>query len=200
MDPVLANLKKRVDGYNDVLKNTEAYRKVWSESLCKTIVEELSRMSKEVGLKSKIEQKGAENLEAVVFNLGLVDSGLNEEVAEDFERPLVKNNGSLVYQQLFNGKVLVLIQPPFIEKYGQPAPPRQLAIYRPEELNGSYFLRHLEALIDEVTRWEDYDDDQQAPDPNQGIGFKLNFDPNAPQSAESERPIGFKPKTKAKSK
>ncbi|NJN35339.1 MAG: hypothetical protein HC817_14875 [Saprospiraceae bacterium] len=92
------------------------------------------------------------------------------------KRDLVKHNGSLVYQQLFNGKILVLINLPFIEKYGQPQQPRSIAIYRPEELKEPFILRHVEALISDVTNWEDYDDDAPTQDPNQRIGFKLNFE------------------------
>jgi hypothetical protein len=32
--------------------------------------------------------------------------------------------------------------------------------------------------MSEVTNWEDYDDD--APEPNQRIGFKMNFDATTP--------------------
>ena len=78
------------------------------------------------------------------------------------------------YQQLFNGKVLVLINFPFIEKYGQPQPPKVIAIYRPEELKEPYFLQHLETLVTELTQWEDDDDDAQLQ--HQPIGFKMNLE------------------------
>ena len=95
------------------------------------------------------------------------------KVGEDIKRHLIKNNGSLVYQQLFNGKVVVVINYPYIETYGQPHPPKTIAIYRPEELKEPYFVRHMEEFVKEVTNWEDYDDDE----PNQRIGFQMNFQP-----------------------
>ena len=72
---------------------------------------------------------------------------------------------------LFNGKIIVLINYPFIENYGQPQPPKTIAIYRPEELKEPYFIRHMEEFLQEITKWEDYDDDE----PTKRIGFQLNF-------------------------
>ena len=112
---------------------------------------------------------------AVVLNLGVEESGLGKLVGEGLYRDLIKQNGSLVYQQLFNGKVLVLINYPFIEEYGQPKPPKTIAIYRPEELKEPYFQRHVETFISELTIWEDYDDDIFT-EPNHRIGFKMNFE------------------------
>ena len=65
----------------------------------------------------------------------------------------------------------MLLNYPFIENYGKPRPPKTIAIYRPEELREPYFIRHMEEFMQEVTNWEDYDDDE----PNQRIGFQLNF-------------------------
>ncbi len=65
----------------------------------------------------------------------------------------------------------MLINFPFIEGYGQPRPPKTVAIYRPEELNEAFCLRHVEEFITEITTWEDYDDDE----PHKRIGFQLNF-------------------------
>ena len=94
-----------------------------------------------------------------------------QKVGDDIQRHMIKNNGSLIYQQLFNGKVIVLINYPFIESYGQPSNPKTIGIYRPEELKSPFLTRHLEEFVTEITNWEDYDDDE----PNQKLGFQLNF-------------------------
>jgi hypothetical protein len=47
-----------------------------------------------------------------------------------------------------------------------------------------FILRHLETFISEITNWEDYDDD--APEPNQRIGFKMNFDATTTPSTEKK--------------
>lgn len=108
------------------------------------------------GLEAKLEERtDMENLEAIVLSLGEAKSGMYQKVNEDIHRHLIKHNGSLIYQQLFNGKIIVLINYPFIESYGKPRPPKTIAIYRPEELKDPFFLRHLEEFITEITNWED---------------------------------------------
>lgn len=173
----LYNLKRKVEQYKEVLKNTENYREAWKNHLQKYIVEQLENMTKAIGLETNIEtREDIENLGAIVLSLGDVESGLAKTIGHSkIERPLVKHNGSLIYQQLFNGKIVVLIIPPNIEGYGEPQPPRQLAIYRPEEMKEPFFIRHLEELLRIITEWEDYDDDHNPPDEGQKIGFKLNF-------------------------
>ncbi len=91
-----------------------------------------------------------------------------QKVNEHINRDLIKFNGALIYQQLFNGKIVVVINYPQIEDYSQPKPPKTIAIYRPEELKEPFLIRHLEEFVQEITNWEDYDDDE----PMQRIGFQ----------------------------
>ncbi len=172
MDAQFHNLKRKVEQYKEVLTNTKSYRQVWSEELSQKILDQLNYIMGEVGLDAEVEvRSGLENLEAVTLSLGTVRSGMYQRVNDHLKRDLIKHNGTLVYQQLFNGKVLVLIQYPYIESYGEPRPPKTVGIYRPEELRDPFFCRHVEEFMQEVTLWEDYDDDE----PHQRIGFELNF-------------------------
>jgi hypothetical protein len=170
-----ASLRRKVDRFKEILDNTHRYREAWQTSLKQFLHTQLTELATASGLTFSIETRSEiDNLEALVFTLGVEASGLREPVGAGLRRDLIKQNGSLVYQQLFNGKILVLINLPFIEKYGQPQPPKTLAIYRPEELKEAYLMRHMETFVTDVTNWEDYDD--EAPEPNQRIGFKLNFE------------------------
>lgn len=174
MDSQLYNLKRKVGQYKETLENTKAYRNAWKNGLKDRIIKTLEHLNTETELGAKIElREDMENLNAVVLTLGDSKSGMYTEVGEEIKRHLIKHNGSLVYQQLFNGKVIVLINYPFIENYGRPNPPKTIAIYRPEELTDPFFLRHMEEFVTEITKWEDYDDDE----PTKRIGFDMNFGP-----------------------
>lgn len=174
MDTQIFNLQRKVLRYKEVLQQTDIYRQAWKDSLKKEIIDQLNQLAEASGLEGQVEERGdLENLEAVVLTLGSARSGMFQQVNEDFQRDLVKYNGALVYQQLFNGKIVVLIQYPFIEGYSEPREPKQIAIYRPAELQPPFFIRHLETFITEITHWEDYDDDE----PAQRIGFQMNFVP-----------------------
>ncbi len=166
------NLLRKVNQYKEVLQNTRDYRQIWKDSLKDFILEELEKGAKAVELDAKTDVRGQmENLEAIVLSLGDVKSGMYQEVSATIKRHLIKHNGSLIYQQLFNGKIIVLINFPFIENYGDPRAPKTIGIYRPEELKAPFFLRHLEEFITEITNWEDYDDDE----PHKKIGYHINF-------------------------
>ena len=170
---ITPTLQRKAEDYRRVLDNTQQYRSAWQDELAQRIVTTLEELVESAQLTATVERRGeVDNLEAVTLSLGNVASGMRKEIAEGVSRDLIKHNGSLIYQQLFNGKVIVIVQYPFIENYGQPQPPKTIAIYRPEELRDPYFQRHVEELLTEITKWEDYDDDE----PHQKIGFKLNFE------------------------
>lgn len=173
----LNNLRNKVAYYQAIVKNTRAYRENWKGGLHDFIIKNLTKIAEETGLTPEINTKSDfENLEAIVFSLGDVKSGMYQEVSSDIKRHLIKHNGSLVYQQLFNGKIMVVINFPFIENYGEPHPPKTLAIYRPEEVQEAFLVRHVEELITNITAWEDYDDDEPTKtNHSQRIGFKVNF-------------------------
>ncbi len=173
----MINLQEAVDNYKKVLQNTQDYRKVWDDSLKDNIINGLKELVNTTGLDADVKaQEKVSNLEAVELSLGQIESGLSQKVSEEIGRPLIKFNGSLVYQQLFNGKVIVMIRYPFIEGYGQPRPPRTIAIYRPEEIKPGFYANHMQEFLEDVTTWEDYDDDE----PHKKIGFNLNFDQHRP--------------------
>jgi hypothetical protein len=166
------NLNRKVTQYKEVLANTAIYRQSWNDQLKNQILQTLQDFNEKFELNGRAEVRSdIENLEAVILTLGAVKSGMFQRVDNSVDVHLIKHNGSLIYQQLFNGKIIVIIQYPFIENYGQPRPPKTIAIYRPEELKEPFFIRHLEEFIQEITDWEDYDDDE----PNKRIGFDLNF-------------------------
>ncbi len=173
----LESLNGKIKNYNQILNNTKSYRKDWSEGLKKMISSTLESIIKKTKLKAILEiQDEIENLEVIMLSLGTEVSGIAEKIPNSKAyRPYIKTNGSLIYQQLFNGKIMIMIAYPFIEGYGQPKPPKMLEILRPEEFKEGYVVHHVEQFMREIIDWEDYDDD---------IPEKMGF-----------TPIGFKPNT-----
>lgn len=164
-------LKTKVAEYKKIIGNTHSYRRDWKDHLKDFIISEVTKMaeSSELDITIKV-QDNVGNLEAVTCSLGRSTSGIYEKIDSDTNKPLIKHNGTLVYQQLFNGKVQVMIAMPFIEGFGDPPPPKLVGIYRPQELKQPFLERHMEEFIKTVTYWEDFDDDEQAPNK---IGFHL---------------------------
>ncbi|NND05805.1 MAG: hypothetical protein HKN87_05450 [Saprospiraceae bacterium] len=166
-----ANVKGKVIKYQDILNNTRAYREAWKKETRAMIEEQLQAIMDETGLEASVETKDdLNNLEAIGLDLGQDVSGISEQVGAA-KRNFIKSKGTLIYQQLFNGKIMITISYPFIEGLGQPKQPKMIEILRPEELEPPFILRHVEEFFKEIIAWEDYDDDV----PGQPIGFQTNL-------------------------
>ncbi|MFM2394200.1 MAG: hypothetical protein RLZZ546_2182 [Bacteroidota bacterium] len=167
----MGSLISKANVYKVILENTITYRMEWNTTLKPLIKDTLKDILQHTLMKAEIkEQSKLENLEAVILDLGKTSSGISENIDDSgVKRTMIKSNGSLIYQQLFNGKVMVMIMSPSIEGYGEPKAPRMLQILRPNELKPPLILQHFEAMLKEIIDWEDYDDDQPA---KANIGFQ----------------------------
>jgi uncharacterized protein YoxC len=164
-------LLAKVNKYKQVLENTQKYRIAWHSEVQPMLTKTLEELLKQSDLPKAeiIKRDNIENLEAVVLDLGRSSSGISENVDDSgVKRTMIKSNGSLIYQQLFNGKIMVMILSPHIEGYGQPKPPLTLEILRPDELKVPFIIRHMEAFLKDITDWEDFDDEEQK---SSAIGF-----------------------------
>ena len=170
-----SNIKAKVDKYNSILDNTKNYRKAWND-LGKMIKDHLNAIIKDTGLPAFIDHKDdIENLEVITLSLGTEVSGIAEKLpGSKSKRPFIKSNGALIFQQLFNGKLMIMIMYPYIEGYGQPKPPRTVEIIRPEEMKEGFMIRYVEEFLKEMIEWEDFDDDVPEKMGMTPIGFGVN--------------------------
>ena len=111
-----SHLKDKVRVYNGILKNTQDYRAAWNTDLKQMIIDNLNKIIEETKLKAYVDCKDEiENLEVVSLSLGTEISGIAEKLPGDkIKRPFIKSNGALIFQQLFNGKVMMMIMYPYI--------------------------------------------------------------------------------------
>lgn len=163
MQTDISRLQTKVKNYNQVLQNTNSYRQAWQSKVKQFISTTLKDIAVQTGLKATIvEKNNIENLEAIVLDLGRSSSGIAENIENtDVKRIMVKNNGAMIYQQLFNGKIMVMLVNPYIEGYGEAKSPHSLAILRPDEISEATIFSHVESLLNDITEWEDYDDDDK---------------------------------------
>lgn len=154
-------LKEKVTAYKKVLENTAVFRKAWADNVKPLLVDGLNSFLNDSSLKGTVESSTEiENLESVVLDLGRSSSGITQKLQDAGVRNfMIKHNGSLTYQQLFNGKIMVIVQSPFIEGYSEPKQPAILEIITPAELNRAVITRHLDSLLTILTEWEDFDDE-----------------------------------------
>lgn len=170
----MKSLKQSVERYHETLQNTTKYREAWNSHLKIFVKKTLEQIIRETGLKASVEVKSElENLEGILLSMGQEDSQIYERLENGMKRSFVKDMGALLFQQLFNGKIIVMVHYPLIDSYGEPNPPKTLGIFRPEELTEAALIRNMEEFIDELTEWEDLDDAETS----NRIGFTWNMNP-----------------------
>lgn len=170
-------IKERVVKYKNMLDQVSQWRATWSKNLKKFILKEVTKLLDATGLEATVnEEEKIKGLESITIMLGNKKSGIYEMAADGNERKdFFKEYGTLVYSQLFNGKVQVWMTFPFIEGLIEPRPPKLIGIYAPPEFNESLIIGHMEVFMKDLIEWEDFDDDDNpsAAAPKTQIGFGI---------------------------
>lgn len=169
-------IKERASKYTKILQQVVDYRDTWGENLKEFIRKNSEEILKHTGVSAQIEiEERFENLESITISLGKSISGIAENVDGITKRTIIKDKGSLVFSQLFNGKVQAWMTYPIIEGLMQPKPPKMIGIYGPPEFNEDLILSNFDEFFKELIEWENYDDDQPGQAINR-IGFGVQPD------------------------
>ena len=167
-------IKERAQKYTNILDQVVIFRDAWGEQLKDFIVKTSEKVLSQTGINAKIEvEERFENLESITISLGKAISGIAENVDGVTKRNIIKDKGSLIFSQLFNGKVQAWMTYPLIEGLMQPKPPKMIGIYGPPEFNEDLILKNFDDFFKELIEWENYDDDQPGQSINR-IGFGVS--------------------------
>lgn len=167
-------IKERAKKYTEILQQVIEYRNSWEKSLKKFITETASNILKETSIQAVVEvEERFENLESITISLGKSLSGISENVDDSTQRNIIKDKGSLVYSQLYNGKIQAWMTYPLIEGLMQAKPPKMIGIYGPLEFNENLMLANFDEFFKELIEWENYDDDQPNHANRIGFGFPM---------------------------
>jgi len=171
-------IKEKVEKYKDMLNKVEEWRGTWDKSLKKFILTESKKLFDSTGLDASItEEEKLKGLESISIKLGNKKSGIYE--AEDNlkdRKDFFKEYGTLVYSQLFNGKIQAWMTYPFIEGLMEPRPPKLIGIFAPPEFSEDLIVSNVESFLKDLIAWEDYDDDDPNSPPKAQIGFGATLD------------------------
>lgn len=172
-------IKRRAERYTEVLQQVVDFRNKWHDGLKEFIVTTTENVLKETSINAKVEvEQRFENLESITISLGKSISGIAENIDVNTKRSIIKDKGSLIYSQIFNGKIQAWMTYPMIEGLMQPKPHKLIGIYGPPEFNESLVLANFDEFFKELIEWENYDDDQPNGSTHNRIGFGLPQDPD----------------------
>ena len=167
-------IKERATKYTNILEQVIQFRNAWGGSLKDFILKNSENILKHTGINANIDvEERFENLESITISLGKSISGIAENLDGSTKRNIIKDKGSLIFSQLFNGKVQSWMTYPLIEGLMQPKPPKMIGIYAPPEFNEDLILTNFDEFFKELIEWENYDDDQPGQTINR-IGFGVS--------------------------
>jgi len=166
-------IKDRASKYTEILDQVVNFRDAWGAGLKKQIQETTEEILEHTNVAAQLEiEERFENLESITVSLGKAISGIAENVDGVNKRTIIKDKGSLIFSQLFNGKVQAWMTYPLIEGLMQPKQPKMIGIYAPPEFNDQLILSIFDSFFKELIDWENYDDDQPGQAVNR-IGFGM---------------------------
>ncbi len=165
-------IKEKASKYKSLLDAVDSYRAQWESKLKKFIIKESKAILTATGIDADVDSESTvHGLEAITIKLGMRKSGIYQKMDNGEKKAIWKDYGSLIFGQLFNGKVQVWMTYPILEGLMEPRQPKMIGIYAPPEFNGELVLSNIEFFLNELIAWEDYDDDDPSDKPKNAIGF-----------------------------
>ncbi len=151
-------INKAVDYQKALEKNKteiEKNRKDWNDSTNALIYETFQSVAKNVpNLNWEVKKVEAmENLDVIVLGFKNEPSGIAGQI-QGVLRFFAKISGKLIYSQVYNGEVYVLIDYPHVENHVERQPPKFIAKYKPSQISEDLILDHINEFLDEMHNWE----------------------------------------------
>jgi len=171
-------IKEKASKYKQLLNTVDEYRSQWEKKLKKFIIKESKAILDATEIEADVDSESTvHGLEAITIKLGMRRSGIYQKMDSGEKKAVWKDYGSLIFGQLFNGKVQVWMTYPILEGLMEPKPPRMIGIYAPPEFDEALVLSNIEFFLNELIAWEDYDDDKPS-DKGNTIGFGTAMPPD----------------------
>lgn len=133
-------------------------QKYWQQTCASFLERNLNEVIQKYQIEAVVKhEKRITNMEAIMLDFGRTESGLYEISSPETQRPFIKDFGSLIYSQIYNGKVSVWIRYPVIEGLMDRQAPKVLYLYEPSEITPSHIYSHIKDTLKELAEWEDQD-------------------------------------------
>lgn len=141
--------------YMQSLKQTETYRNMWNGTTEKLLLGKLLEIAHaypNIGWKvDRFEAVG--NLESIGLIFPDGPSGLTDR-STGILKPIEKKGAKLIFGQMYNGKIAVVLSFPLIEGATQPLENKILDHVTPDEITPAFIEKQVESFLEELKEWE----------------------------------------------
>lgn len=151
-------ISKAVDYQKAIEQNNviiEDNRKTWNASTNGLIFETFLCVTQNVpNLNWELRRVEAmENLDIIVLGFKNESSGIVGQI-QGVLKFFAKISGKLVYSQVYNGEVYVLIDYPYVENHVERQQPKFVGKFRPSDIDKDLILDHINEFLNEMLKWE----------------------------------------------
>lgn len=161
-----SNLEESYQQYQAAQQAIVERQTAWQSEVKDFIKDTLQALQEEHNIAGKIkEEDKITNIEAIYLDMGQSTTEIKVTDAEE-PKQVKRSEGSLMYSQLYNGKISVWIRYPKIKKLMKRKAPKIIEVYEPKDLSTADITEHLQLFFQELTDWMNQDKTQTRP-----IGF-----------------------------
>lgn len=143
--------KESMEKYKQQHEKLQKRRETWNLITRDTIKNSLQNITSTLKLEWSVDTATKnKNFQAVSVSVGTIPFGIM------IDNSIVTMSGaSLLYSQLFNGKILVLVFFPTLSDLVEKKQPTDLGTFEPEDINEELIESHFAKFFDFLTLWED---------------------------------------------
>lgn len=158
------HLEERIKDYTLSLEKVLQKKREWESSARPCILRTLEEIRDKFPIGWTVQQfNWMWYNEAVNITFKTLPEGLEHLAKGSGDGELIKG-GALVFSQLHNGDVSVMVLFPFIDTVSADSGTLDLGTYRPEEISEKLVIEKVDEFLKEMIRWE-------VPTPRDKIGF-----------------------------
>ena len=149
----MEKIKQLIIELNDERKKISERRSLWKESLRNLIISQLEYYCDQVDEDWHVStNQSKKNYESVYIAFGNVPSGIFDREQNNH---LMLSGGALHFSQIYNGKLYVWIEYPYIKDLSYHKPPyKDLGMVEPNDLDEETIEKYVEEFIEEIIKSE----------------------------------------------
>jgi hypothetical protein len=159
LNPHFQDIVNKAIAYQNALESSklsiEENRKVWNAQTNHLITEIFQVIAQNVpNLNWEVKKiDGMENLDILMLGFKNESSGIVGQVQGVFKF-FSKISGKLIYSQVYNSEVYVLIDYPHVEHHVERQTPKFLGKFLPAQITHDIVLDHINEFLEEMLNWE----------------------------------------------
>jgi len=152
----LTGIINKFNDLNNALGQIEENRKLWESEKKDLIGNTLAEIINTSNLKgfTAFNDDAYKNHENVIFSRNDSRSGIVLTSSDGGFKSFIKEGGSLIFSQVYNGNIDVIMTLPHIEDIIPASDPIKLGVLNPKDITEDSICNYVERFIEELRDWE----------------------------------------------